>query len=389
MKDTRQWQVDPQQATTEAVAEAVVPAAAILRQGGLVAFPTETVYGVGANALDAQAVQAIFAAKGRPADNPLIVHIADWAALTPLITGLPPLAKRLAECFWPGPLTLILPASPLVPAEVTAGLPTVAVRWPAHPVAEALIRAAGVPVAAPSANRSGKPSPTDAVHVLEDLGGRIDGIVDGGPCAVGVESTVLDVTVDPPAILRPGGITADMLRPLLPGGRLQGEGVSEQERAGEPVGDPVGEAPRAPGMKYTHYAPSADVFLLPGPWEAQVALLRRTIAAPPAGGTLGLLISEETLRELGDLLVRPESAEGVLYRSGHLIVGIVGRRGQLTTVAKKLFRALRAFDHTDAAMIVAETYPAEGIGAALMNRLCKSAGGRVWPAGNPAYNVRR
>ena len=229
-------------------------AAEVLRSGGLVAFPTETVYGLGANALDEEAVKSIYRAKGRPSDNPLIVHIADTAAVKDLTDSIPGTAQALMDAFWPGPLTLVMPRSSLVPDIVTAGLDTVAVRMPSHPIASALIKKAGVPVAAPSANSSGRPSPTLARHVIEDMMGKIDVIIDGGNAEVGVESTVLDITVDPPVILRPGGVTLEQLRHVL------GNVISDQTPG---ISDMAG-TPKSPGMKYRHYSPKATMLLIQG-----------------------------------------------------------------------------------------------------------------------------
>ena len=227
----------------------------LLRRGGLCAMPTETVYGLAANALDGEAVRKIFTAKGRPQDNPLIVHIAELSQWHPLVRGIPDKAYTLAKAYWPGPLTIILPKADCIPDEVSCGLDSVAVRMPSHPIAQALIRAAGVPLAAPSANTSGKPSPTTAQHVLADLDGRIDMIVDGGQCEVGVESTVVTLCTDPPRLLRPGGITLPQLCAVL------GDVVVDKAVLGE-LG--AGEKASSPGMKYKHYAPDADVQLVKG-----------------------------------------------------------------------------------------------------------------------------
>jgi L-threonylcarbamoyladenylate synthase len=277
--------------------DAIARAAACLRGGGLVAFPTETVYGLGVAALDAAAVRRLFAAKGRPADDPLIVHLADARDLAPLVAERPPIVDVLAARFWPGPLTLVLRRSRLVPDEVTAGLDTVAVRVPAHPVAQALLAAAGMPVAAPSANLFSRPSPTRAAHVLEDLDGRIDMVLDGGSTQVGVESTVLDLSGDDPVVLRPGAVTLQMLRPLLPGVRLRGAGSSS---------GPL----RSPGLLDKHYSPRAPLTLYEGPSEAVLARVRLDVeAAEAAGRKVGVLTPDDdaaataarlyaTLREL-------------------------------------------------------------------------------------------
>ena len=245
--------------------EALALASQLLHDGQLVAFPTETVYGLGANALDAKAVLNIFAAKGRPADNPLIVHVYDRAQLTPLCE-VSPLAEKLMDAFWPGPLTLILPRKPAIPDEVAASLPTVAVRMPSHPVAAALLRACKLPIAAPSANRSGKPSPTTAHHVLVDMDGRIPLILDGGSCDVGVESTVLDVTSGAPCILRPGGITKDMLESVLGHVDVAGSVLRPLQK---------GEKALSPGMRYKHYSPDGQVTLVEGAEADVVAAMAK------------------------------------------------------------------------------------------------------------------
>lgn len=238
----------------------------LLRRGGLVAFPTETVYGLGADALNRDAVLSIFAAKGRPADNPLIVHIHDRSQLNDLCE-IPPLAEPLMDAFWPGPLTLLFVRKPVVPPEVTAGLPTVAIRMPSHPVAAAMLRACDLPVAAPSANTSGRPSPTAAAHVLEDMNGKIPLILDGGSCDVGLESTVLDLCHGRPTILRPGGVTKEMLESVL------GQEVLLAGSILRPLGE--NEVALSPGMRYKHYAPKGTVTLVEGPEERTVPLLRR------------------------------------------------------------------------------------------------------------------
>jgi len=330
-------------------------AARILALGGLVAFPTETVYGLGADAFNPQAVRRIFIAKGRPQDNPLIVHVARWEDVPPLVSRIPRGARQLALRFWPGPLTLILPAAPTLPSEVTAGLKTVAVRIPAHPVARELLLLAQTPVAAPSANLSGRPSPTTGLHVLKDLAGKIEMVLDAGPTRVGVESTVLDLTSSPPVILRPGGLAAEELAAQL--GNL-GPGAPSSGA----------EAPRSPGMKYTHYAPRAQVFLADGPEEKVVRELPREVERLKEQG---LKVAVLTSRELGALYawrVNPDL---------HLILG---SRTNPAEAARLLFRALRYCDRRHADIILAETFPETGLGQALMNRLIKAAGGRkLWP----------
>lgn len=323
--------------------------AAILAAGGLVAFPTETVYGLGANGLDAAAVAAIYRAKGRPADNPLILHIADLSDLDRLVADVPPAAAALTRRYWPGPLTVVLPRRPIVPDIVTGGLDTVAVRMPDHPVARALIRLARVPVAAPSANTSGRPSPTDAAGVLADMRGRIDAVVDGGPCRIGVESTVVDCTTAVPTILRPGGITLEMLKDTL----------------GKVAVDPAvlhGNAsrPRAPGMKYRHYAPAAPMVLVEGKGAASVVvqLVQQALAE---GKRVGAVVAAETARSL------PTEA----------VVQVYGPRGQAAPAAARLYRCLRYFDAHPVDIIYGEGMADTGLGFAVMNRLRKAAGFQI------------
>ena len=315
-------------------------AAALLRAGELVAFPTETVYGLGADALNAEASARIFAAKGRPADNPLIAHIAGESGLAGLIAGEPcACARALMRAFWPGPMTLIFPKSPRVPREVTAGLDTVAVRMPSHPVARALIRAAQTPIAAPSANRSGRPSPTTAAHVLEDMEGRIPLILDGGPCEVGLESTVVDVTGARPRILRPGGVTLEMLEGVV-GFVDVDEGVLHQLQAGSQA--------RSPGMKYKHYAPKGEVTIVTGPRAAQ-EIARLYDAADGRAAILAFSQADYGARRV--------------YR--------------LKNAPGELFAALRQLDEDGMETIYAEDVPTTGVGLAVMNRLMRAAAFRV------------
>lgn len=335
--------------------ESLAEAARILRDGGLVAFPTETVYGLGANALDGRAVEGIFHAKGRPADNPLIVHISDINQVYDLASDITVQAKRVMEAFWPGPLTIVLPRRPGIPDVVTAGLDTVAVRMPDHPAALALIRAAGVPVAAPSANRSGRPSPTTADHVLEDLAGAIDAVLDAGPCRVGLESTVLDLTNEPPVILRPGGVTREELEGVL--GHVEATAAHEAEAAPGGSG-----APRSPGMKYTHYAPKAPMIVVN---VADQAVMQRRIAEKTAdyqqeGKKVGILGTDETASH---------------YKADEVIS--LGSRQDMTTVSHSIYRALRKMDRREVDVIICEGFPAEGLGVAVMNRLIKAAGGNI------------
>lgn len=347
---TRVVRVDAQAPDPKVMAEAGLA----LRAGELVAFPTETVYGLGADAFHEQAVRRIFEVKGRPADNPVIVHVAAVDEL--LAVARPDPAGRwelLARRFWPGPLTMVLPCRPEVPAATTAGLDTVAVRMPRHAVALALIRAAGRPVAAPSANRSGRPSPSRAEHVLEDLNGLVEWVLDAGPCEVGVESTVLDLTAEVPLVLRPGGLSVEALREVL------GEVALSGAEAGRP---------RSPGLKYRHYAPQAPTVVLIGPPQAVAACIGRELRQRAGSGRrLGLLITEETLRCLVDSGEPLDGAD----------VFCTGSRHRLASVARALFEGLRQLDSARPERILAEAVEEAGLGLAINNRLRKAAGGRV------------
>lgn len=321
--------------------------AELLRKGELVAFPTETVYGLGANALDGAAVRGIFAAKGRPADNPLIVHIWDRAQLAQ-ICHVPPLAEKIMDAFWPGPLTLLMPRRENIPLVVTASLPTVAVRMPSHPVAAALLKACGVPVAAPSANRSGKPSPTTARHVMEDMDGRIPLILDGGDCQVGVESTVLDISGETPCILRPGGITKDMLETVLPRVEVAGSVLRPLH---------PGEKALSPGMRYKHYAPEGAVTLVEGTEEQVVAACRKLYCqAEKAGRQACVLCFTEHVPSLAGCRVEA-----------------LGSKYHPEEVAHRLFALLREMDEEHMEAIFSEVLPPEGVGLAVMNRLGRAA----------------
>ncbi len=325
----------------------IEPAAAIIRQGGLVAFPTETVYGLGANGLDFLAVERIFAAKGRPADNPLILHIAERDELEALVREVPAWLEPLLALFWPGPLTVVLPRAERVPDIVTAGLDSVAVRLPSLGAARALIRAAGVPIAAPSANLSGRPSPTTAAAVLADMDGRIEMILDGGLCDVGLESTVLDCTSSVPTILRPGAVTQEMLEKCL--GLVHAPGVASIDED---------TAPRAPGMKYRHYAPAAPLVLFShDSIQGEKGLLVHLHEAQVAGKKIGAIVSVEVAALL----------------PGGIEVSIYGTRGNPAAAATSLYQALRWFDTHPVDIIFAEGVPERGIGRALMNRLYKAA----------------
>ena len=323
----------------------------ILKKGGLVAFPTETVYGLGADALNEEAAQKIYAAKGRPSDNPLIVHIADMEALDRITKEVPEAAQKAAEAFWPGPLTMILKKSREVPKGTTGGLDTVAVRMPDHEIAREIIRAGGGYIAAPSANTSGRPSPTEVGHVASDMEGRIDMIIDGGAVEIGVESTILDMTVMPPMILRPGAVTEEMLEELI--------GEVEVDKT---LIDPDSKkAPKAPGMKYRHYAPKAELVVVDGRIEAVVDEINRLAKEKEeAGSKVGIIGTQETVGR---------------YKAGN--IKCIGTRTDESTIASHLYGILREFDSDGAEFIYSEAFAAEGIGSAVMNRLLKAAGHRV------------
>ncbi|GLX70105.1 L-threonylcarbamoyladenylate synthase [Paenibacillus glycanilyticus] len=351
MRTTKVWRVAAE-AGADVLAGQLAEAAALLHEGELVAFPTETVYGLGADARNTKAVEGIFQAKGRPSDNPLIVHIAEERQLEELVLPYPELARRLMKQLWPGPLTIVLPVRPdAVSPLVTAGLSTVGVRMPDHPAALALIRQSGCPVAAPSANRSGRPSPTLAGHVLEDLDGKISGVVDGGATGVGLESTVIELSdSDTIRILRPGGITAEQLQAAVPEARIDAPSGTKADTA---------EAPRSPGMKYTHYAPKGDLTIVQGDDpEAVVRYIQEQIdRAAPLNVRTGVLTFDERTDAYHADVVLASGSERHLEQAAH-----------------SLYAALRQFDAEGVQLIWAEGCSEEGIGLALMNRLAKAAG---------------
>lgn len=328
-------------------------AAQTLREGGLVAFPTETVYGLGANALDDEAVLGIFQAKGRPQDNPLIVHIAEVEQLSSIVEVIPPSAEVLMQRFWPGPLSLIFKKSEQIPLRTSGGLDTVAVRMPDHAVALALLSHAKVPVAAPSANISGRPSPTTASHVLADLAGKIDCIIDGGATGIGVESTVLDLTSTPPMVLRPGGITLEELRGIL--GRVEMDPSLIKQDGSVRVA-------RAPGMKYRHYAPKANVYLV----------LHRYAVEQRVSSLANRLVEE------GKRVAIMAPAESIAaYTNGRIHLEVMGQAEKPATVAANLYSLLRKMDSCGIDDIVVQGIEEKGLGFAVMNRLRKAAGGKV------------
>lgn len=331
----------------------LLPAIEVLRQGGLVAFPTETVYGLGADALDEDAAKKIYAAKGRPSDNPLIVHIADIESLQELAVDVPKVAYDLAREFWPGPLTIILKKSDKVPYGTTGGLDTVAIRMPNNKLALELIKQSGLYLAAPSANSSGKPSPTLASHVVHDLNGKIDMVVDGGKAVLGLESTIVDLTNEKPCILRPGYITKDMLERIV--GEVQYDGVVLLKAL-----DPTIK-PKAPGMKYKHYAPSGDMSIIEGEVQDVVDYINKEIDhAISEGRSVGVIATEETKH---------------LYHAG--LVKSIGSRNNDETIAASLYAILREFDELKTEVIFSESFYDEKLGQAIMNRLVKASGYKV------------
>jgi L-threonylcarbamoyladenylate synthase len=355
MSQTRVIQVDRDRPDPAAIEEA----AEALKAGKLVVFPTETVYGLGAHALDPIAVQKIFEAKERPANDPLIVHIAHIGQVNQCAVGMPAGARKLALAFWAGPLTLILKKKPEVPGIVTAGLDSVALRVPSHRVARALMEMAAVPVAAPSANRFSRPSPTTADHVLEDLDGRVDLILDAGPTDIGLESTIVDFTVDPPAIRRPGGLTFEQVHSLVPE-------VVMGERHGSAVEPQV-----APGQLTRHYAPTAAMTLYEGPADRvveRIAADARTAAAQ--GNRVGILAPEEDLSALAPLIAPFASL-------GKIAVQPIGSRKDLDRAGRELFAAIRALDATGVSVILASAPGSDGLARAIRDRLIRAADGSI------------
>jgi len=326
-------------------------AGALIRRGELVAFPTETVYGLGGNGLNPEAARKIYEAKGRPSDNPLILHVAEEAQIPELVREYPPRARALAQAFWPGPLTMILPKSSRVPRESTGGLDTVALRMPSHEGARAFLKAAALPVAAPSANRSGRPSPTEAAAVWEDMQGRIPLILDGGPCEIGLESTIVDLSVPVPTLLRPGFYGLKALEEVLGLVAVDPALFRELEE---------GEAPKAPGMKYRHYAPQVPLTLVEGQDAPRAAYIMGQAAAGPRTAAL---VHQENLslyREAPQLLLIP-----------------LGSRSDSRETARRLFSLLRSLDKLALDQVFCESFPEGELGEAVMNRLSRAAGGRI------------
>lgn len=330
--------------------EGIERAGEILKNGGLVAFPTETVYGLGGNALDPQASMKIYAAKGRPSDNPLIIHIADMESLDKIVREIPSKARILAEKYWPGPLTMILQKADIVPAETTGGLESVAVRFPSDKIAQALIQAAGGYVAAPSANTSGRPSPTKAEHVIADLADKIDMIVDGGEVGIGLESTIVDFTEEIPTVLRPGYLDLETLSELIGEVRMD-RGLTLEGNA----------RPKAPGMKYRHYAPQGDLTIVEGEEEqVREAISRMAEEKIAQGFRVGILAADETAGS---------------YPAG--LVKRIGSRRSEETIARHLYSVLREFDEEKTDYIYSESFATPKMGQAIMNRLLKAAGHQI------------
>ncbi|AEB76943.1 L-threonylcarbamoyladenylate synthase [Clostridium botulinum] len=320
----------------------------VLREGGLVAFPTETVYGLGANALDSEAVKKIFIAKGRPQDNPLIVHIADFN-LDGLVEEVPSIAKKIMEKFWPGPLTLIMKKSREIPYVTSAGLESVGIRMPSNIVARELIKKSGVPIAAPSANISGKPSPTNIERCIEDLNERVEYIIGGEKCEVGLESTIVDCTINPPCVLRPGGITLEMLREIEPEIYIDPAIMKKADKDFKP---------KAPGMKYRHYAPKAPVKIIAGNLVKSIAKINEMVQNYiDDGKKVGIMATEETKGKYSNAIIKS-----------------LGSREDLHTIAHNLFKTLSEFDSENVDIILSEAFKEEEIGIAIMNRLKKAAG---------------
>ena len=331
---------------------AMAEAAEIIRQGGLVAFPTETVYGLGADALRPEASKKIYEAKGRPSDNPLIVHICEFEQLVSIAKEVPKEAKVLADAFWPGPLTMIVWKNDRVPYATTGGMDTVAIRMPNHPIALSLIRESGCMIAAPSANTSGRPSPTLAAHVEEDLAGKISMILDGGAVGIGIESTIIDLSEEVPMILRPGYITKEML-----------EDVLGQEVRIDPgiIASTSNKKPKAPGMKYKHYAPKADLVLVEGKEAAVVAKINELVQEKQAQGIkVGVIATDETKGS---------------YQADYVVS--IGSRTDEDGIARHLYQILREFDEWEVGAIYSESFSTPRIGQAIMNRLMKAAGHQV------------
>ncbi|MCP1102389.1 L-threonylcarbamoyladenylate synthase [Aequitasia blattaphilus] len=348
---TKVLQINENEIGQEAEIKKIEEAGEILRSGGLVAFPTETVYGLGGDALHKEGAKKIYKAKGRPSDNPLIIHIIRLEDLSRIVTGVTPIIEKLLDRFWPGPLTIILKKTEEVPYETSGGLDTVAIRMPDHKIARAIIDSGGGFIAAPSANTSGKPSPTSAAHVVDDLSGRIDMVVDGGEVEIGVESTILDLTVEPPMILRPGAITKEMLEEILPKVVDDPGFQKENER----------QSPKAPGMKYRHYAPKATLYIVSGKSDEAVDKINQLAAADTKRGLkVGIIGTKENMEQ---------------YSEG--VIKCIGSRKSGIDIARHLYKVLREFDTEEVDVIYSESFEESGIGKAIMNRLLKAASHQI------------
>ena len=335
----------------EAASLTLKEAGSIIKEGGLVAFPTETVYGLGGDALNPDSSKKIYAAKGRPSDNPLIVHISKFEDLEKIVKEVPEAARKLSDAFWPGPLTMIMDKNDKVPYETTGGLDTVAIRMPSNKIALGLIEESGGYIAAPSANTSGRPSPTVARYCVEDLSGKIEMIIDGGQVGIGLESTIVDLTAEVPMILRPGYITAEMLKEVLGDISIDRTIIDSSST----------EKPKAPGMKYRHYAPKGDLMIVEGVQDEVVAFINeKAKEAAAAGKRVGVICTDETMP---------------LYNAD--VVKSVGNREDESTVAHELFKVLREFDDENIDVMYSESFDDSGIGQAIMNRLLKAAGHQI------------
>ena len=345
---TKYVKIDPNNVDDENIEGIIREAGQIIKDGGLVAFPTETVYGLGGDGLNASSSNKIYAAKGRPSDNPLIIHISKWDDIIPIVSEIPDIAKQLADAFWPGPLTMILKKSDKVPYETTGGLDTVAIRMPDHKVAQVFIEAAGGYVAAPSANTSGRPSPTIGEHVKEDVDGRIEMIIDGGAVGIGVESTIVDLTSNVPMILRPGYITKEMLERVL--------GQVDTDRT--ILDNNSGVKPKAPGMKYRHYAPKGAMTIVEGDTQFVVDYINERVKEDEAQGKkTGALCTNQTIDKINAKVKKN-----------------AGNREDEHEIAHNLYRILREFDQDGVDTIYSESFSKDGFGQAVMNRLLKAAG---------------
>ncbi|KOF57208.1 MULTISPECIES: L-threonylcarbamoyladenylate synthase [Clostridium] len=327
----------------------IIEAGNTIKSGGLVVFPTETVYGLGANACDGEAVKKIFLAKGRPQDNPLIVHIADFESINEIALEVPEIARKLAERFWPGPMTLIMNKKPIISDVTSAGLKSIGIRMPSNIIARKIIETSGVPIAAPSANVSGRPSPTDMERCVEDLKGKVDYIIGGEQCTFGLESTVIDCTVDPVCILRPGAITLEMVREVDNNAYIDPAIMKKPDKDFKP---------KAPGMKYKHYAPKADVKIIEGDLQKTIEKINEIVQNYiDDGKKVGVMATDETIN---------------FYNNVEVIS--LGSRKDMYSIGKNLFETLRSFDDDNVDVILSESFEEEGFGVAIMNRLNKSAG---------------